>query len=99
MPSGSSSRPTDRQRDIEAYTALSFPIIYLDDDGTFINWRTDEADPTIKGDFYSKYLVEGGFAQKGVTIGSAGDQAKEYRKEVLDFFTATLSSPTPNENE
>ena len=86
-------------RDIEAYTALSFPIIYLDDDGTFINWRTDEADPTIKGDFYSKYLVQGGFAQKGVTIGSAGDQAKEYRKEVLDFFTAPLSSPTPHENE
>lgn len=79
-------------KQIDAYTALSFPIIYLDDEGTFINWRTDEADPTIKGDFYSNFLLEGGFAQKGVTIGSTGDQAKEYRKEVLDFFSDTIGS-------
>jgi hypothetical protein len=35
-------------------------------------------------------MMKGGFMRKGVNVGSQGDQAAEYSREMTDFFKAKL---------
>jgi dienelactone hydrolase len=73
-----------------AVTSTIFPTIYMSDDGQYYNMRTGELDPTMTAASLAGYSVKGGFLHKGVTIGSEGDQAVEFSKEMADFFKAKL---------
>jgi dienelactone hydrolase len=74
----------------DAVTSTVFPTIYMTDDGTYYNMRTGVPDPSIKDADLTGYAIKGGFLRKGVTIGSDGDQAAEYIREMVEFFKSRL---------
>lgn len=63
-----------------------FPTVYMDDGGSFLDPITgDFNDALTEADFLS-HVLNGGFVEQGVTVGSEGDQAEIYNAEMLDFF-------------
>ncbi|HMN72098.1 MAG TPA: prolyl oligopeptidase family serine peptidase [Rhodoblastus sp.] len=74
----------------DAVTSTIFPTIYMTDEGVFYNMRTGAPDPAVKAADLFGYSVKGGFLHKGVTIGSAGDEAAEFTREMIDWFKTRL---------
>ena len=71
----------------QAVTSTIFPAVYMDDEGRFFDLYTGKLDPALTSADFVRRSVEGGFVHKGVTIGSTGNQAKQYE----DAATAFLS--------
>jgi dienelactone hydrolase len=74
----------------DAVTSLTFPTVYMDDQGQYYNMRTGKVDPSLPAQAIAQYSIKGGFLKKGVTIGSEGTQAKEFSDEMVNFFKAKL---------
>ena len=73
-----------------AITSTVFPMVYMDDAGSYYNLRTGKVDPAVTSQSLLDYSIKGGFLHKGVTIGSEGNQASEYSQEMVDFFQSHL---------
>lgn len=63
-----------------------FPTVYMDDDGNFLDPATGEIDDRLTEADFLEQVVKGGFVERGVTVGSEGDQANIYNSEMLGFF-------------
>jgi dienelactone hydrolase len=74
----------------EAVTSTIFPTIYMDDAGRYFDLRTGEVSATLSAAELTRYSIEGGFLHKGVTIGSEGNQARDFSAEMLSFFQSRL---------
>ncbi|MBK6411615.1 dienelactone hydrolase family protein [Sphingopyxis sp.] len=68
----------------------SYPTVYMDDDGNFMDPGTGAIDPEMTADFFLKQVVTGGFIEHGVTIGSRAGEAETYMAEMLRFFRREL---------
>ena len=73
-----------------AITSISFPTVYMDDQGRYYSLRTGKVDPALTAPSFTQYSVRGGFLKKGATIGSSGEEAKEFADEMVAFFRAKL---------
>ncbi len=74
-----------------APTATTFPTIYMDNKGDYIDPRTGRPDPALTPADFLNWSIEGGFVRRGVTVGTRGEQAAEYRQAATDFLVASLS--------
>ena len=74
----------------DAVTSTTFPTVYMDDQGRYFNMRTGVVDAAQSSLAFTRYSVTGGFVKKGVTIGSTGEQAKEFSEEMVTFFQEKL---------
>ena len=75
----------------DAVTSTIFPTIYMDDAGRYFDPRTGDVDARLTADDFSKHAIAGNFVHKGVTIGTSGSQAEDYRRELVRFLVETLS--------
>lgn len=84
----------DRETPIEtlpdAVVALGAPTVYLRDDGAMIDPVTGEASPTATERDFMVYAMKAGFGGKGATIGSKGDQPKQFREDMVRFWKECL---------
>jgi dienelactone hydrolase len=72
----------------DAQKALTAPIVYLDESGTFLDWYTGEPLPGADdGELARRYQP---FITHGARAGSTGDQAREFVADVVAFFTHNL---------
>ena len=74
-------------------TSSSYPTVYMSDDGTYLDPATGLPDKNLSGEDFINEAVAGGFIRKGVTIGTCGNQAQEYRDTMVRFFVETLGQP------
>ena len=84
----------DRRQGIEdfpdAAVAPHAPTVYIDDNGAFIDVITGRSDPkTSDIDFMSRAAREG-FLVTGASLGSRGDQADQFREDMLSFWEGAL---------
>jgi dienelactone hydrolase len=71
-----------------AQKALTAPIVYLNDEGTFLDWYTGEPLPGADdGELARRYEP---FITRGARAGSKGDQAHQFVEDVVEFFTQAL---------
>lgn len=69
-----------------AVTSTTFPAVYMDDNGEYFDLYTAKVDPTLKSKDFDRRALDGGFVRKGVTIGSVGNQAKQYQDTTVAFL-------------
>lgn len=74
----------------EAVTSTTFPTVYMDDAGTYIDLRTGRPNSALRPEDFTRYAVSGGFVHKGVTIGSRSGDAEAFMNEMVSFLTAAL---------
>jgi len=84
----------DRRQGIEdfpdAAVAPHAPTVYIDDKGAFIDVITGKSDPkTTDFDFMARAAREG-FLVTGASLGSKGDQADQFREDMLTFWREAL---------
>ncbi|MBN8846528.1 MULTISPECIES: prolyl oligopeptidase family serine peptidase [unclassified Sphingomonas] len=75
----------------DAVTSTTFPTVYMDDAGTYIDLRTGKPNPALRPAQLTEYAISGGFVRKGVTIGSRPGDAAEFMGEMVSFLAAALS--------
>ncbi len=75
----------------DAATSTIFPTIYMDDTGRYFDPRTGYVDAQLTAEDFSKHAIVGNFVHKGVTIGTSGSQAEDYKRELVRFLVETLS--------
>ncbi|MBM3643361.1 MAG: hypothetical protein FJX02_03315 [Alphaproteobacteria bacterium] len=83
-------RGTALQRVEDASVSPAAPTSYLADDGAFIHPITGEANTKLVDRDLAVYALKAGFGQRGATIGSSGDQADQFRDDMVAFFRRTL---------
>lgn len=74
----------------DAVTSTTFPTVYMDDAGTYLNLQTGKPDPSLRPKDFTDYAVSGGFVHKGVTIGSRPGDAAIFMGAMVPFFVASL---------
>ena len=75
----------------EAITALNLPIIYMNDEGILIDYRTEKADPNLADGDILKYAFTQGLIKRGAVMGTQANQAEEFKKDMLSFFSTRLN--------
>lgn len=68
----------------------TYPTVYMDDQSNFFHPQSGKVDPQLTEQFFTKQVIEGGFVERGVTIGTSGDQADQYAAIMLEFFSREL---------
>jgi dienelactone hydrolase len=74
----------------QAITAFNAPIIYIADDGAYLDWYTNEPIQNVDDSYWKKRSVP--WIQHGVKVGSRGSQAKDFTDDMLRFFQASFQS-------
>jgi dienelactone hydrolase len=74
----------------DARVSPAAPTAYLADDGAFIHPTTGESDAKLVDRDVAVYALKAGYGVKGASIGSDGDQAADFRAEMIAFFRRTL---------
>ncbi len=77
----------------QAVTSTTFPAVYLDNDGRYFDLYSGLVDPNLTSADFFRRSAEGGFVQKGVNIGSTGNQALQY-EEMMTAFLSQLKGKT-----
>ena len=70
-----------------AVTSTIFPAVYMDDEGRFFDLYSAKLNPKLTSGDFVRRSVDGGFVHKGVTIGSTGNQAKQYEETAVAFLS------------
>ena len=78
----------------DAPTSTSFPTIYLNDQGTYVDPRSGRPDKKLTAADFQRHASEAGFMHRGVTVGSIGAQANEYVTELTRFMAEHLNAVT-----
>jgi len=79
----------------DASIAPGAPTTYIRDDGALVHPLTGEADPALSELDVMRYSVKSGHGRRGARIGTAGDQARAFHEDMVDFWRNTLlGSPT-----
>lgn len=74
----------------EVPRTIRFPTVYMDDNGYFLDPATGLFRQDLNADFFDRQVLEGGFVERGVTVGSRDGDAQLYVSEMLEFFTREL---------
>jgi dienelactone hydrolase len=74
----------------EAKVAPHAPTIYLDEQGAFLDPISGEPDADGTEADFMIYAAKAGFLVTGASLGSSGDLAEEFRKDMQGFWAAAL---------
>lgn len=84
----------DRRQGMEdfptATVAPRAPTVYIDEDGSFIDPISGEANPAGTDIDFMVYAAKAGFMVTGARLGSSGDLADQFREDMLGFWAASL---------
>lgn len=72
----------------QAITAFDAPIIYIADDGSYLDWYTGEPIRNVDDAYWHGRAVP--WIRHGVSVGSKGSQAKDFDNDMLRFFQSSL---------
>ena len=87
----------DRDTPIEliadASVAPDAPTTYIAENGALIDPWTGQADPNVSERDLMIRMFKAGYGRRGAHIGSEGDQAKHFHKDMMTFWTTVMSNP------
>jgi dienelactone hydrolase len=72
----------------QAITALNAPIVYVADDGAYLDWYTNEPIRNVDDSYWTRRGHP--WVQHGVRVGTRGSQSKDFTDDMLRFFQANL---------
>ena len=75
----------------EAVVSPGGPTCYLDENGAFIHPVTNVADASLCDRELMIYALKAGYGKKGAHLGSTGNQAEEFRTDMISFWQGSLS--------
>lgn len=86
----------DREEEVyeipEASVAPTAPTTYLTDDGSMVDYRTGQPDPTLTDHDMFMAAIDSDLGRWGAHIGSIGDQPDLFREDMLAFHASVLGS-------
>jgi dienelactone hydrolase len=86
----------DREEEVyeipEASVAPTAPTTYLTDDGSMVDHRTGQPDPTLTDHDMFMAAIDSDLGRWGAHIGSIGDQPDLFREDMLAFHASVLGS-------
>jgi len=74
----------------EASVSPAAPIAYIAADGAFVHPLTGEADPRLTDRDMAVYGIKAGYGKKGAHIGSQGEDATNFRRDMVAFWKSAL---------
>lgn len=74
----------------DAAVSPAAPTAYLADDGAFVHPIAGTSDPTLVDRDVAVYALKAGYGVRGASLGSTGDQARQFRDDMVTFFGRTL---------
>ena len=74
----------------DAAVSPAAPTTYLADDGAFLHPTAETPDPALVDRDVAVYALKAGYGVRGASLGSTGDQAREFRDDMVAFFGRTL---------
>jgi dienelactone hydrolase len=74
----------------DASVSPGAPTIYVDDDGAFFHPLSGAADASLVDRDLMVYGLKAGYGRRGAKIGSIGDQAAEFRADMVAFWRGNL---------
>ena len=74
----------------EAAVAPGAPTVYIREDGALLHPLAREADPDLSERDAMVYAMKSGHGRRGARIGSEGDQAKRFRRDMMGFWEAVM---------
>ena len=76
----------------DASVSPGAPTCYIDSAGAFIHPVTSEADASLSDRDLMVYALKAGYGVKGAQIGSSGNQAQQFKEDMIDFWKAQFVS-------
>lgn len=84
----------DRETSLEliedAAVAPGAPTAYIREDGALIHPLASEADPELGERDVMIHAMKAGYGRKGARIGTAGNQAELFRRDMIEFWEAVM---------
>ncbi len=74
----------------DASVAPGAPTTYIREDGALVHPLTGRADPGLGELEAMRYSVKSGHGRRGARIGSAGDQARAFHEDMMEFWRSVL---------
>ena len=74
----------------EAAVAPGAPTVYIRDDGALMHPLAREADPGLSERDVMVYAMKSGHGRRGARMGSTGDQAQQFRRDMMGFWEALM---------
>ena len=78
----------------EAAVAPGAPTVYIREDGALLHPLASEADPGLSERDVMVYAMKSGHGRRGARIGSEGDQAERFRRDMVDFWETLMLANT-----
>ena len=74
----------------EAAVAPGAPTVYIREDGALLHPLAREADPGLSERDVMVYAMKSGHGRRGARIGSEGDQAERFHRDMVDFWETLM---------
>ncbi|MDE0452817.1 MAG: dienelactone hydrolase family protein [Gammaproteobacteria bacterium] len=74
----------------EAAVAPGAPTVYIREDGALLHPLAREADPDLSERDVMVYAMKSGHGRRGARIGSEGDQAERFHRDMVDFWETLM---------
>ena len=74
----------------DAAVAPSAPTVYIRDDGALIHPIEQTSDPALGERDLMVYAMKSGYGRRGARIGSVGDQAEQFHRDMMGFWEALM---------
>ena len=74
----------------EAAVAPGAPTVYIREDGALLHPLAREADPDLSERDVMVYAMKSSHGRRGARIGSEGDQAEWFRRDMMGFWEAVM---------
>ena len=91
---GNAHHSFDRDTPLEliedARVAPAAPTVYVREDGALMHPLAREADPDLSERDLMIYALKAGYGRTGARIGSEGNQAELFRKDMIGFWEAVM---------
>ena len=78
----------------DAAIAPGAPTVYIREDGALMHPLAQEADPDLSERDVMVYAMKAGYGRRGARIGSEGDQARQFRADMIGFWEAVMFETT-----
>ena len=74
----------------DAAVAPGAPTVYIREDGALMHPLAQEADPDVSERDVMVYAMKAGYGRRGARIGSEGDQARQFRADMIGFWEVLM---------
>ncbi len=78
----------------DAAVAPDAPTVYIREDGALVHPLGQEADAHLSERDVMVYAMKAGYGRRGARVGSEGDQARQFRADMMRFWEAVMFEST-----